>query len=373
MPFSSKKSSLILILDIQSSVVRGSLCVLAKNARPHVIYSQETPIEYKQERGAAHLVQRTIRAIDQTLHHALRSIQGKKIDAVHYVLSSPWILSQAKTIAVEFKKETKATREHIIDIVTKQREEFITEKQSGFEIVEEKVFSVKLDGTHTEDWRNKKARTVDVSLAISVSGIETIRQLRDVCAHAVPGERVQFHSALLLQHIAVQQIIPQYKNYTLIHAHGELTDIIRVKDGTCSFFASYPYGTQTILRSIGSTQKIPQQSAESNLALYGQGSLDASHARKTYEAIQNEQHMWSAELMKILQTSSVKQDPNEHILLSAHAYEAFFIRALASIPHYGKVQRLELDDVRPAVTFEASVRTSRMTGLYVLAIHSINQ
>ena len=373
MPFSSQKQSLILILDVQSSVVRGSLCMMTPHDRPRIIFSHEALIHYRNEKGSAHLVQKSIEAIEQTVLQATRSLQGKKIDAVHYVLSSPWILSQAKTVSVEFRKETKATEDHIIEIVTKQRSEFITEKQSTFEIIEEKVFDIRLNGELVEKWEGKKARTIEVSLAVSIAGSRTIKQLRDACAYAVEPEQVIFHSSLLLQHIAIQHTIPQYKNYTLIHAHGELTDIIRVHEGVCSFFASYPYGTQTILRAISGELNIQQQQAESNLSLYEQGSLDATHARRAHTTIQKAQHVWTAELLKIVSYSTLAQNTTEHILLSAHAHEAFFLNALKSIPTYGNVQRLELDDIRPRVVFDPNIRVSRMTGLYALAIHSTIQ
>ena len=373
MSFSSKKSSLVLILDAQSSVVRGSLCRLTKHERPHIIFSYETPVEYRKEKGSAHLVHQTIKAIKETVHQALRSIQGETIDTVHYVLSSPWILSQGRTVTVEFPKDTKATTDHVIEIVRKQCDEFITEKQASFEIIEEKVFDVRLDGISLEQWHGKKTKKIEVSFAVSVTGSQTLVQLKEACAYATTPERVVFHSALLLQHIAVQQTIPQYKNYTLIHTHGDLTDIVRVHDGTCSFFASYPYGTQTIIRGIANTLKTTPQHAESNLALYEQGSLDASHAHTAHIAIQKAQHTWTAELLKILGDSGSTHTPTEQVLLSAHAHEAFFMHALRSIPEYGTVQRLELDDVRPHIVCEANVRISRMTGLYALAIHSITQ
>ncbi len=373
MSFSSKKSSLILILDVQSSVVRGSLCIFNPKDRPHIIFSYEVPINYHIGKGSAHLIQKTTEVIGEIVHKALRSIQGKKVDGVHYVLSSPWILSQGKTVTVEFAKNTKTTRERIIEIVTKHRDEFITENQSDFEIIEEKIFDVRLDGVSIDKWQKRKARITEVSFAVSIAGSETLKQLRDACAHAVIPEQITFHSSLLLQYIAVQQTIPQYKDYTLIHAHGELTDIICVENSTCSFFASYPYGTNTIIRSIEAKLKTSQQQAESYISLYEQGSLDSSHAHSIHIAIQKVQHIWSAELLKIIGHSAITQKQNEHILLSAHAHEAFFIHALRSIPSYKTVQRLELDDIRPRVTLDPNIRVSRMTGLYVLAIHSTLQ
>ena len=372
MPFSKKKSSLILILDVQTSIVRGSLCILTPGERPSIVFSHETPVEYNKDRGGNHLLETTIYAVKETIHAVLVNIHGHSLDYVHYVLSSPLIVSSAKTIHVDFVKDAKITPSHLMALIAEQRSELVFTSEFGFEIIEEKVFDVKLNGALMQEWHGKKASQVEVSFVTTIAGSDTIKRLREACTNAATPNKVVFHSSLLLQHISIQQTIPGYKDYTLIHAHGELTDVLQVHAGLCTFFGSFPYGTRSVARDVSKALKVSDHTAESNITLYEQGNLDASHGRTTHVAIQGSQHVWTAELIKMLNRAGTKTNTDGHTLISAHAHEAFFIHALQSMPHSGKIQRLELDDVRPRVIFESNVRTSRLTGLYAIAIHSIS-
>jgi cell division ATPase FtsA len=373
MPFFQKKSSLILILDVQSTIVRGTLCVLTKNDRPRIIFSYEIPIDQSPHLRSGHLIQKTTKAIASVIHESLHFLQGLKIDQIHYVLSAPWIISRSRTISTEFKKQSKIKTAHIMNMIALERNELYGRTDAELTIVEEKIFDVRLDGTSRSAWHNTKAQHLNVSYVVSMAHADTISKFREACAFATAESNIFFHSSLLLQHIAVQQTNPRLKTYTIVHVHGGLTDVIQVRNGICSLFGSYPYGIAQIIKDISTDLNIKEQSAESYLSLYEQGSLDATHAHKTHSVIQKAQHIWAAEFVSIVGRSPFTQDRDPHILLSAHAHDVFFMNALKSIPNNTQVHRLELDDVRPRVVLDTNVRASRMTGLFAIAIHSITQ
>jgi cell division ATPase FtsA len=62
--------------------------------------------------------------------------------------------------------------------------------------------------------------------------------------------------------------------YTLIHAHGELSDVVVVVRGACVFFGSYPTGIRSIVRAVAEATKTDEEAADSFLALYGEKRLE---------------------------------------------------------------------------------------------------
>jgi cell division ATPase FtsA len=376
---SSQKQSLILILDVQSALVRGSLVCMNGNARSRVVYSTETYFPYHKDKGTTHHIDAIIKGIEETVHECLvqlhRGQLGKDIphavDQVHYVLTSPWIISRAQTVNVKFDTETKISMEKVSAAIADQRSSILNGSDTSFEIIEEKVFDVRLNGYQMSDWHGRKAHSMEISFALSIAGSQTIRQFRDACAHAVSHDRVVFHSSLLLQHIAIQELLSNAKNYSLIHIHGELTDVVQVAQGVCTIFGSYPIGSNTCVRTGAEQLRLSSQSADSTISLYEHGQLDSAHGKSTHAALHKIQHGWAIELEKMLSKAGSDLSLKGSLIISAHAHELFFTDALKTIPHHGTVERLDIDLMQTHLIFEGQHRNSRMTGLYVTALRNL--
>ena len=377
--FLMSHSQLILILEVQSARVRGSLIFTEKKSIPRIVYATEVEFSFHTEKGTPYHVDKTITAVEQVIHHCLRHIHGTEwpshlphsIDRVHYVLSSPWIISRAQQISIGFNKDTKITLEKVSSIIANQRNDILPRGDTSFEIIEEKVFDVRLHGYRIEQWHGKKAKQLDISFALSIAGTQTIRRFRDACAHAVESDAISFHSGLLLEHIAISHLVPQIKNYTIIHVHGELTDVVEVKEGTCSVFGSFPLGSNTIVRTIGDELHISTEHADSSLSLYEHGQLDIHHARHIHTAIHRTQHAWSLQLERVLNKDQSLSGLYRTIIIGAHTHETFFTDALTSIPHHGRIEHLDLDMIKTKVHINTIQKTSRSTALYAIAIHSM--
>ena len=378
---SSQKKSVILILDVQSALVRGSLIYSEPRSLPRIIYITETQFPYEPQRGTQYHLDHILSALDAVIHHCLRYVHSdaihagipKKIDHVHYVLSSPWIISRAHVVHSTFTQETVIAASQVSSIMASQRAEILSDTDNSFEIIEEKIFDIHLNGYRTDTWHSKQARSLRISYALSIAGSRTIRQFRDACAHAVDHSAISFHSGLILQHIATRYLLNDAHTYTLIHVHGELTDLVEVHNDTCTAFGSFPMGSNTIVAHIGDRLSLSRTMADSILTLSEQGNLEAEHTREAHTAIHAVQHEWSLELETIRAKAHTKGHTthNTKIVLSAHAHEAFFTHALASTPGHGSIAILAIEDIQKFIHIDTAHTQSRMTALYALAIHRL--
>ena len=125
------ESKLILLIEIQSSLIRGTVVRVAP-AGSSVEAAQDIETDYRSDTTSAAYTKDVLSSasalIDSLLRaHSLRSGSAKAaaISDVHFILSSPWIISQAKTISISFDKDTPITEDRIHKILESERPELL--------------------------------------------------------------------------------------------------------------------------------------------------------------------------------------------------------------------------------------------------------
>lgn len=379
MLFSGEQDKLILILDVQSSVVRGSLALLKKDDPPHVLYTYSTNIPWKPNTNSSYLIKVTLKAVAESSEAALRALHlmsganvPKKIAEVHFALSSPWIVSQAKTLSIEFPKEVQVNRARIEKIIDEERAKLSPKTgDQQVSVIEQKIFDVRLNGYSVPEWNGMQARQLDVSYTVSVAGTRMLERFIEAAAQAARGRRPFFHSSLLLQHIGLTTVMPERDAYALAHVHGELTDVAVMRKNSCIFFASYPFGVKTLVRKIAATTHTDVQAADSLLTLYTAGHMDQAHAKDSTKIIKDIAMGWSSELKKLFAEQSANCPMPATIVVYAFAHDEFFVQALKEIYPTTHTDLLLIESILPYVSFGERAERRRLTGLYAIAIHSM--
>src|SRR5574343_810375 len=126
-----KDNELVLILDVQSSIIRGALVHITKDSKPSIIFTHNVIIPYKPHARSGYLVKMALRGISETIDTLQRNLHlrihepenniPKKISRVQFVLSSPWIASQAKTVSLSFDKENLINKKNIMELISSKR------------------------------------------------------------------------------------------------------------------------------------------------------------------------------------------------------------------------------------------------------------
>lgn len=378
--FSSSHGELILIIDVQSSIVRGSVVLFHSTAIPSVLFTHNVEIPYKPHGGSGYLIKTSLQAIEEIVRVVKAKLRAqsncddipKHISNVHYVLSSPWVVSQAKTISTKFKEETAISRAYITGIIWEERTKMTANANDDIRIIEEKVFDVRLNGYSVRSWESRHTKELDISFVVSIAGGRMIDRFIESVSGIVHREgRVQFHSSLFLQHLGIQRVVSDSSNYTLIHVHGELTDVALIHANSCSFFGSYPLGIQNVIRTIASNTKTTLDAAESTLNLIEKGDIDSAKAKKEFEVVSGLKSLWINEFKKLLEKNPVQEILPNRIIISARNHEDFFVSCFKSAFPQTSVEPLLLENILPHVKYENQAERLRLTGLYVIAIHSL--
>jgi|GEM_PF-517444 len=383
----TEKEKLILMLDVQSSVVRGSLVLFRKTAEPHVLFTYNADMPYKETTSSAYLIKTTLQAVSETIQATLQYISvrthtgegnsqdtyiiPKKISSVHFCLSSPWIVSQAKVLKLTFAKDTKITQSYIVGLIEQERAKLTESTHDPLRVVEEKIFDVRLNGYSVRSWEGRDTRDLEVAFTASIAGTRMIERFIEECSHIVHANNIVFHSSLLLQYIAMETVFPDRGNYSLIHIHGELTDLAIIRNHSCAFFGSYPSGVRTLIRTLADSAQHDNQAADSLLALYTSGQLDVSHSAESISLIEQSALGWLEELKKLFVQSGLEPVPPLAVILSAWAHDDFYLKMLAHAYPAIPLQILSIDDMSSHIVFAAGTERRRLTALYAIAINTM--
>ena len=382
MVFSNKvDNKIVLILDVQSSVVQGTLAVIGHEI-PKVIFTYSVDINIKYNSDNDLLVKTTLSVIKDVIDSALRFLYNydntkdfphlhKKINSIHYVLSSPWIVSDAKVLSKKIEnKEVKITKKYILDLIEADNKNLIQSDQP-LQVIEQKIFDVKLNGYSVSDWEHKTSKDLEVSFTASMINSNMLNYFIDKCKHVVHQNKIYFHSSLLLQFIGIEEVLEPGKNYCLIHVHGSQTDVSMIEKEACIFFGSYGFGIKDLIEKITKETGNGPQASDSLLSLYANNKLNSENKQDitTIEKIFNQ---WLEELKKILAEQKLDIKPPNSIILNCSAHDECFVKIIKdSIPGVS-IYTLSLDDLLKKVSFSHLAETKILTALYTIAIHSLN-
>jgi len=370
---------LSLILDVQSSIVRASLVLNPKGHVPMVIYTYSVDLAYKNHVTPSYLIKVTLRAITECIeatlqyiyHHSKTGKIPKHISDIHYVLSSPWILSKARNMSYTFPKATVVNKAHVLAKISENSDQLAPEDASRVHVVEQKICDVRLNGYTVADWDGKATTQFDASYVTSIADIHMTKRFQDACGHAVSHRHVHFHSALLLQYVSMQYVKPDLEHYLLLHVHGEVTDVVIVNRLSCTFFGSYQMGIRNIVRKLALETKSNVQTAESLITLFVSEHMNPAHDQGSELIISNLREGWTNELHKLLTRADLASKMPVIAILSAGSHEDFFAQSLSRAYPHIKIEPLLLDDLKGHVSFDPSAEHLRMTGLYGIALQKL--
>ncbi len=374
--FSNKnRGGLSIILDIQSGLVRGALIrdcqSIGGDEKIHIESIVTKSISTKTNMiNAEHLTKRVLKLVSEVVEHLSKNTDGQEILEVNYVLSSPWIFSKLKHVKLEYEKEIEITSKILSDIVKEEVKNNTIDTDT--KPIEQKIFEIKLNGYLSEDFKRKKAHTLDVSVSTSFSSKTFVDRMANTVNKHVHAQKHNFYSALLMQYTALREILENKNEFIYIHIHSEITDIIVVKDSLCKHISSFPFGISTFLRKIAHNAKQTIESSDSLLTLFHGNKLEIGERDKVYEIINPLLKEWGDMCFKSFKENLDEISTPRTIYLHAHSHFDVFKESLLHKDLYNfDVIPYETIDVGDKVVFSKGAPDSVMMRIYALAINRV--
>lgn len=341
---------LSLVIDIRSDVVEGTLVNFPEKSSssdfvsPQIIYSASTHFPLKlHATSGERLTKMMLKSVEDLcghISHEAVKFSKEKIGSVHYVLSSPWVISQSKTVKVQFENDTLITEGIIKNIIEEDRNALIENNEDDMIFIEQKIFAVELNGYPVQDYKGKVVKSLKVSFAFSLSSDRIIKKIREATSHIFHRHIEHFHSAILLHYLSSRVKILDDREYILVHVHGELTDIAVIKKGASAHIGSFPFGSSTLLRKVSHSFKDSLETAASTIALYEAGTLEKGQHKKVHDIVTPLMNGWYSGFSK-----SIELPPHIVSMSSGSPYLSLFKTTLEESGYKVEVDQMSLSQI----------------------------
>lgn len=296
---------LSLVIDIQSDAVEGTLVnFTSPTAEPEMLYSTVAHISKKNQSNGDYLTKMMLKSVEDLCFHIVKEgakVTREPIQSIHYILSSPWVISQSKTVALDYERETEVNESTIKGIIDADRKELVKKYESDMIFIEQKIFSVELNGYAVENYKGKRVKSLRVSFAFTLSSDKLIQKIHTAVSKSLHIKKEYYHSAILLQYLSSRAFTAESADFTVLHVHGELTDVVIVKKGFSAYMASFPFGISTLIRKVGLALHNSFEGTCSTLALYTDNKLDPEQVKKVENVLLPIAQGWRAECRQSLE------------------------------------------------------------------------
>ncbi len=210
MLFSSEKKESTLIIDIGNGSVGGALALVSRNNKPHIVFSTRSVFALEEKPTGERLESAVFRSLERVVSEIMTMVRThpdmkdtpKRLDRVLCVLSSPWFISQGKTITITQDKKFIITERFLKDVLTKEFEDFEQSTHddsdpSGKKIcIEKNVISIRVNGYVLENPLGQKANELEASIYMSESSEAFINSLMSIISKQakLDSSSITFHT-----------------------------------------------------------------------------------------------------------------------------------------------------------------------------------
>lgn len=298
-----KKEKIVAIFDIGSGSVGGTIVRIPINSigLPTILKSVRTDIKSQNNLDFDFLMNNMLEALHSTANSLLHR-KGGSPEEIFCVLSSPWYLSEIKTIKIErgmpfvFKNKLidKLILKEIQNLNQLYKEKY--ENEGTPEIIEQHITSVVLDGLIDENPLGKKCTKAELNMIISLSPSIFINKIKDTISRTFYNTNIKFSSFTISSYFAIREKYITDDSYLLVDISGEITDVGIVIGGVLKSIISFPFGKKTFYKQISDILGIEQREVKEFILLYNDGNLLSLHNKKLVRAIKSVESSWNQSL-----------------------------------------------------------------------------
>ncbi len=305
-----KKDKLILIFDVGSSSVGGTIFWAQKSGIPKIVFSIREPIALEDNIEATRFLYLTMKSLEVVANKAHKSGIGAP-DSIYCILSSPWHVSQTRVIRVEKNTPFTFTPKLAVDLINKEISLFENEYSakyndngSSVRSIEFKNIKTMLNGYETSKPLDQKTKELEMTIFVSISPEQVLKKIENTIIKYFHTKEVKFSSFTLTSFAIVRDIFVNQENFLLVDIDGEMTDISMVKNNILHESISFPLGLNFMVRKIAATFHSSLDEAKSIISLFKDGHATLSEVKKLSPIMESLKQEWLIKFQESLASLS---------------------------------------------------------------------
>jgi hypothetical protein len=166
--------------------------------------------------------------------------------------------------------------------------------------IELKNIKVALNGYETATPENQKAKELEMTIFVSMSGEEILKKIEETIGKHFAHKSIKFSSFAMAAFAVVRDIFADQKDFLLIDIGGEMTDISLTKKSVLRRSVSFPIGRNFIIRGAAEALECSLEEARSYFSLFKDGHAAHEADKKIAPIINRLSGQWLAKFQESL-------------------------------------------------------------------------
>ena len=295
-----QKDELILVFNIGSSSVGGALFWAQSSGSlgiPKIIFSVRELVQIEETVDIDRFLTLTIRALEVVVNKIYQAKLGAPTK-IFCVLSSPWHVSQTRMISLKKNTPFIFTAKLADDLIQKEIKLF-EEEHMGKNVVDNSIRTIELkniktmlNGYETPKPLNQKAKELEMTIFISMSGEQVLKKIEDVIGKHFNFNLIKFSSFTMASFAVVRDMHTEHENFLLVDIGGEVTDISMIKKNILRESISFPLGRNFLTRGVSKNLDCTLSEANSLISLYKDEHAEETLTRKLGPVMDQLKNEW---------------------------------------------------------------------------------
>lgn len=280
------KDELVLVFNIGSGKVGGTLFWMQDSGIPKIIFSATEPILLEDQFDIDRFLLHTIQSLEKVANKIYLAGLGVP-NGIFCVLSSPWHISQTRII--NFKKNTPFIfTANLADSLVKKEINLFEEEHSIKKdntnslnrIIELKNIKTILNGYETPEPLNQKTKELEMTIFVSMSEEQVLKKIEEVIEKYFHLKQIKFSSFELASFAVVRDIFLEQENFLLVDIDGEVTNLSMIKRNILCESITFPLGYNFLIQKVATGLACTLDEASSFFSLFKDGHAEGAIAKK---------------------------------------------------------------------------------------------
>ncbi len=304
--FSSKnEAGRIGLIDIGTAAV--SFAIMEPSPQKdqtvtRVTYTTEQVLPQAADPDFKRLLAETVAAIGRALAGAVKD--GQRLPT-HYHCFLPSLFSVAQTKVLSYREDQDFIFERKLMEDICQREiasfqEKNADSTDKFQLVENKIIQIKLNGYEISKPFGQKAKTATIVQYVSGSPASVLEALRGAIKKQNHHDSILFHSFPVAAYGALHTLLGTKQSFLALEVGGELTTVCLIRHGILLESLSFPCGQSTVVRELASRLSSSYPETLSTLQAAARRELAAESVARLTAPLEAGRNLWQNGLAEAL-------------------------------------------------------------------------